>query len=346
VASNSTFVTELDAKIQSYTNQYGRYATPLFWLKAILLLGSWFSVYIYLVFYAEGSILLHFSLGVLWGIVSLLIIFNIGHDAVHKTVSKNKTMNRVLGYSFNLVGGNAYSWELKHNLAHHIHTNIEGMDFDTDMDPLLRLSTETPYRNYYKWQVIWLIPIYSLLSLLIIFVADFKIFFQTKKAGLVAKHPIKEWMILVASKLFYVCIALVLPMYYSSFETTQIITTFFVFHLMNGLIIACVFMPSHYFPKSKFFASRTKDMDWYDHQLQTTMDLSPNSFIVSSILGGLNLNVAHHLYPHFCHTHYFKLSKIIRDHCEDSNVECHQMSYPSALVNHIIHIKQLSVEHV
>ena len=115
-------------------------------------------------------------------------------------VFKKKKGKNWLQYIFNLVGGNAYSWKLKHNIAHHAHTNIEGKDFDTDLSPLMRLSPKSPYRKQYRWQHLSVFLIYPMLSLLVVLVGDFKILFQSRNAGLVKRHPDKEWILLIATK--------------------------------------------------------------------------------------------------------------------------------------------------
>lgn len=338
------FADELKKSIADYVLKNGRYAGWHFWIKAISLLLIWAFLYVYIVFYST-SVTTAYLLSLAWGLCSLLIIFNIGHDAVHAVVSRSKKINNVLKYSFNLVGGNAYSWKLKHNIAHHIHTNIEGLDFDTDMSPLMRLSPQTKYQKQYRWQHFTFLLIYPLLSLLIIFVADFKIFDQTKKAHLIKSHPAKEWIILLLSKLWYLNLVFIIPLVFSPYSILQILIAFISLHIINGIVIACVFMPSHYFPGSEYYEQKAKDYNWFEHQLSTTMDLSPENSLISFILGGLNLNVAHHLFPKICHTHYYELSKIIRKKAKQYGIVYHVLPYSTALAVHVKYLKSLTREH-
>jgi len=342
--NHSHFAKSLHSAILNYIEINGRYANWFFWVKAIVLFTTWIVIYVYLNFFHHGAQSTAFFFGLIWGILSLLMIFNIGHDAVHGVVSKRKWINNLLGYTFNISGGNRYSWYLKHNLAHHLNTNTEGLDFDTALDPLLRVSSKAKYRSYYRWQILWVLPVYSLLSLLIIFVADIAIFFQTKKAELVKKHALKEWLILIGSKLFYLVIVFVIPTTFGQYMFTDILKVFFAFQLINGLVIACVFMPSHYFNNSTFYTSKKERPKWTLHQLQTTMDLSPRSKITTQILGGLNLNVAHHLYPNFCHNHYFEIDEMIRKSCKADQIEYHSKSYPAAIVDHVKYLNHLGRE--
>ena len=327
--------------MQDHVRRYGRYAGKLFWTKAIFLLTIWSSLYTYIVFYSSSTTVAYL-LSLIWGLSALFIIFNIGHDAVHGVVSDSKKINNVLKYTFNLVGGNAYSWKLKHNIAHHVHTNMEGLDFDTDLSPLMRLSPNTPYRPQYKWQHITCFLIYPLLSLLIIFIADFKIFGQAKKAQHVQAHPTREWVILLCSKCWYLLLVFVIPLLYSPYTFQQILFTFLSYQVLCGIVIAAVFMPSHYFNGSMYFENKNKDYNWFEHQLSTTMDLSPDSRLVSFLLGGLNLNVAHHLYPHFCHTHYFELTKAVKKRAAQYEINYHALPYSAALVDHLKFLKALA----
>ncbi len=338
------FAAELKKSVADYVLKNGHYAGWLFWMKAISLLLIWCFLYVYIVFYS-GSVVSAFLISLAWGLCSLLIIFNIGHDAVHGVISKSKTINNILKYSFNLVGGNAYSWKLKHNIAHHVHTNIEGLDFDTDMGPLMRLSPETPYKKQYRWQHITFLVIYPMLSLLIIFVADYKIFNQVKKAKLVNRHPFREWVILLFSKLWYLNLVFIIPLFLSPYSFLQILTTFISLHLINGIVIACVFMPSHYFPGSSYYTQKTKGYNWFEHQLSTTMDLSPGNKLISFLLGSLNLNVAHHLFPKLCHTHYYDLTKIIKKTVKDHGGIYHERAYLKGIIEHVSYLKYLNSDH-
>lgn len=300
----------------------------------------WTGLYIFVVFHGPEPAIAYFC-ALLWGLVSLLIVFNIGHDAVHEVVSKRKWVNHLLKYSFNLVGGNAYSWKLKHNLAHHQNTNIEGLDFDTDLSPLIRLSPQSPYHPLYRWQHYTFLLIYPLLSLLIIFVGDIKIFNQMRQSGQTDQHPKREWVILGLSKVWYFTLVFVLPMIYSPYTPGQIIVTFLCFHLVNGIVIALVFMPSHYFNSTSYYSERPQPYNWTLHQMSTTMDLSPHNRPLSQLLGCLNLNVAHHLYPNFCHNHYPPLSLLIQKNARQYHVNYHEMPYPRAVLEHVRFLKKL-----
>ncbi len=72
--------------------------------------------------------------------------FNIQHDANHGSFSRSKRANRLAGYVLDLLGGSSYVWKVKHNIAHHTYTNIDGLDEDIGLPPLgtHRRNTATP----------------------------------------------------------------------------------------------------------------------------------------------------------------------------------------------------------
>lgn len=76
---------------------------------------------------------------------------NISHDAVHGSLSANKSVNKVLGFTFNIIGANSYIWNITHNIVHHTYTNIEGHDEDIQSIPLLRMSPHQKLRKVHRY---------------------------------------------------------------------------------------------------------------------------------------------------------------------------------------------------
>ena len=66
--------------------------------------------------------------------------FNIQHDANHGAYSRHAWVNRIMSLTLDLLGGTAYFWHFKHNIAHHTHPNIAGQDDDISLGVLGRVS--------------------------------------------------------------------------------------------------------------------------------------------------------------------------------------------------------------
>jgi linoleoyl-CoA desaturase len=104
--------------------------------------GSYFMIYL-----SGESVLLSIMSWLLMGFFTAFVGFNISHDAVHGSLSGNKLLNRILGYTFNLAGTNKYMWKILHNVIHHTYTNIPGFDEDLEPGGLIRLSTENKLKK-------------------------------------------------------------------------------------------------------------------------------------------------------------------------------------------------------
>ena len=89
------------------------------------------------------------------------VAFSVGHDANHGAFLPSTRWNRVLGYSFDLIGASSYVWRTKHNVAHHTFTNVDGADTDIDQMPFARLAPSQPHHGYHRWQHIYMWPLYG-----------------------------------------------------------------------------------------------------------------------------------------------------------------------------------------
>jgi len=64
------------------------------------------------------------------------------------------------------------------------------------------------------------------------------------------------------------------------------------------------------------------DASWAVHQVRTTSDFCRGNRVVTWLLGGLNFQIEHHLFPQICHVHYPALSRIVATTCRE-----HGMAY-------------------
>jgi linoleoyl-CoA desaturase len=92
-------------------------------------------------------------------------------------------------------------------------------------------------------------------------------------------------------------------------------------HLALGLTLAVVFQLAHVVEETTFeFVSSDETIrienEWAIHQVKTTSNFSPDSRVVSWLVGGLNYQIEHHLFPRVSHIHYPALSEIVKEKCE------------------------------
>ena len=343
---NSVFFNALKEKVDTYfkSNNISETGNYKLYIKTALLLLSLAGLYTVLVFFTPPT-WIAIVLCCLLGVNLAGIGFNIMHDGAHGSFSNKTWVNELMGYSLNIMGGNVYLWKYKHNVNHHSFTNIEGMDDDIDIKPWIRVHADQKKYWYHRFQHIYWIVLYGITYLLWVFVQDFRKYF-TGKVGETPfrKMDVKEHVIFWCSKLFYVGMAIVLPMFFVG--VVQTIVGYSIIAFVCGLIIAVVFQLAHIVEDASFStpdkAVYKIEEEWAVHQVKTTANFATKSKIVSWFTGGLNFQVEHHLFPRISHIHYPKISELVRETCAQFNIP--YMEYPtvlSAVRSHVVHLKQV-----
>lgn len=342
---NSNFSTALKDKINQYFNQHSIEKTGdiRIYSKTAILLFSFALIYVILVF-VQPHWLLGLLLCTLFGINLAAIGFNIMHDAGHDSYSKYKGLNSVLSYSLNLLGGNIYFWKLKHNIAHHTYTNIEGEDHDIEVK-FIRVHEDQELKKYHKYQHIYFIFLYSISYLAWIFFQDYEKYFKQRLGYNSNKFrfPIREKVIFWISKLIHLLIFIVIPIAFVGIVPALI--GLLVTSIVCGILLATVFQLAHVVSETKFQSLGTEDLEneWMVHQLNSTANFSTTNKLTTWLLGGLNFQVEHHLFPKISHIHYPALNKIIKQTCKEFNINYIEFrTFTSALTSHIKVLKLLS----
>ncbi len=312
--------------------------------KAIILMAAFALLYIHLVFFTPPA---------LWAIIECVLLggavagigFNIMHDGAHGSFSKHKTVNSIAAFTLNLLGGNSFMWDMKHNVIHHAYTNIDGVDDDIDIQPWMRMSSTQPKYAMHKYQHIYFWFLYSLLYVLWIFLLDYQKYFK-KRIGVmpIKKMSTKDHFVFWGFKVLNLVLFVVLPIYTVGFTTWLI--GFSIFTILAGLVISIVFQLAHtvehtHFPMPNESTGKLED-EWAIHQLKTTANFAPRNKAISWFVGGLNFQVEHHLFPKISHIHYPEISKIVKQACKEFNIP--YIEYPKmyqAVASHVSFLKQM-----
>lgn len=294
-------------------------------LKTVLMLSLFFIPLIILSFGVITHIGLLFMLYILSGIGMAGIGMGVMHDAIHGSYSKNKKVNKVMGFTMNLIGANSTVWKIQHNVLHHTYTNIEQADDDINTPLFLRFSPHAKHYWLHRFQYIYVWFFYGLSTISWITMKDFVRITRYKNLGLLDKNKVfgKEVVKLVGWKLLYYSYALILPLIMVPLSAWIIILGFITMHFITGLLISAVFQTAHVMPNTDFplpDENGQLDKNWTLHQMATTTNYAPGSRLFSWLIGGLNYQVEHHLLPNVCHVHYRKLSKIVKSTAEEYGI--------------------------
>lgn len=341
------FSTALKAKVDTYfesqqVTPVGN--TPLFF-KNVFLIGSLAALYVILVFF-NPNVWVAILLCVLLGFNLALIGFNIMHEAGHQSLSKRKWLNILSSYSLNAMGGNIYIWKLKHNISHHTYTNIDGEDHDINLKPFMRMDENQPRYWYHRYQYLYWVVFYGLAYAQWVLFQDFTQYFSHRMAPGAAqnKFEVKEHIIFWISKLFYVFTYIALPIFMVGIIKT--IIGYSIAAVVCGFVISLVFQMAHAveiadFPKPNPSSNKI-EQEWAVHQVKTTADFATKNKLVSWLVGGLNFQVEHHLFPKVSHVYYSKIRPLVKETCKEFNLTYNE--YPSffkAFISHLRYLKKL-----
>lgn len=345
--SKSPFFDALRAKVDTYfksqqTKQTGNFKL---YFKTGVLLTILISLF-FLILIVNPPLWLSNILFVLQGITIAAIGFNVMHDGAHGSYSSIKWVSDLMGHSLDLLGGSTFMWKAKHNIIHHTYTNVEGMDDDIAI-PLMRINTEQEKKGYHKYQHIYAIVMYAMLYIVWVFYTDFEKYF-TGKVGDMKFRKMKpyEHIIFWTSKIASIFVLFVLP--FLVLGWLKALIGILIMGTTVGITISVVFQLAHIveninFPMPNPHTNKIES-EWAVHQLNTTVNFATKSKTVSWLVGGLNFQIEHHLFPKISHIHYPAINKLVKETCIEFNI--HYQEFPSvfsAFRSHLTYLKNVAV---
>lgn len=340
------FHSELKKKISEYFVTTNQKPTGNFhlYLKAALLVTGYIVLFTHLVFFSS-LVWLAIVECVLLGMATAFIGFNIMHDGAHGSFSNSPIINRLAAFSLNVLGGNHFMWNVKHNIIHHAYTNVDGVDDDIDAGIFLRMASTQPRMKFHKWQHVYFWILYCVLYIYWIFVSDYRKYFSQKIGAMpLKKMSVRDHLTFWFYKLLHLALFIALPIYTWGAGAWAI--GFVIFSTVAGFILSIVFQLAHtvehtHFPLPDETTGRMAD-EWAIHQVKTTANFATNNRFVSWFVGGLNFQVEHHLFPKISHVHYPRINKIVKETCKKFGVQ--YIEYPSvgkAIQSHINYLKEM-----
>lgn len=256
------------------------------------------------------------ALFVLHGAGQLYIAFNVSHDANHGAYSSKKWVNRLLGFTFDMVGVSSYMWRLMHNDSHHFHVNIQGTDVAIASNGIFRFSPGERWRPHHRFQHLYAPLVYCLATLEWVLLKDYNWLLRKKQIGNAVEpsHPWYEIVLLFAWKLVYYGYVLVLPIVLLSNPWWVIVLGFVAFHACIGFTIALIFQTTHVVEGTVYPVTDDRGRihnNYISHLVATTADYAWRNPVANWFWGCLNVHTVHHIYPGICHVHYPRLTPIL-----------------------------------
>jgi linoleoyl-CoA desaturase len=274
----------------------------------------------------------------LFGIMAAITSINIAHDAIHGAYSTSPIVNRLLRYVMDICGRHSRSWGAGHITKHHTFTNIAGHDADLKAEnPFLRLCPQAPFYFYHRWQHFYA-PLLYCVYMFNSYAMDCRNVFRTSNWALKAEFlflNLLHWSFFI------------MPKFFLHITWMQAFFGYVCFGMAGGLTTALIFQLAHIVDNVSFYEpnelGKLKNT-FLEHQLRTTANFAPKSKLAHFLLGGLNFQVEHHLFPHVCHIHLFNLSPIIQSAVQQLGLPYHvNETAMIALRSHFRVLRRLSL---
>lgn len=252
----------------------------------------------------------------------------LGHDVGHLQVTRNAARSRALGLIVgNLFTGLSYGWWMgKHN-AHHAHPN----DLETDPDVrggvlIWNTSQGSARRGAAAWwtrhQGMFFFPL-LVLEALNLHASSVRALIQPK-----LRMRGAEAALLVAHFVAYVLLL--------AFTMTWLQAVLFVVihKAVQGLYLGCSFAPNH---KGMPTLEGAEADDPLLRQVLTSRNVRGGP-VTDVVLGGLNYQIEHHLFPSMPRANLRHAQPIVREFCAERNIsylECSAVASYTAAITHI-----------
>ncbi|MGX7825433.1 fatty acid desaturase family protein [Actinokineospora sp. 24-640] len=228
----------------------------------------------------------------------------IGHDAGHRQIFGSRRANDAVGYLHGAMAGISYGWWVGKHTRHHANPNHEDADPDIDI-PALSFSREQalakrgPLRWVTKYQAFLFFPL-LMTEAVILRLASFDAVIRGE-----VKRARAEGAMLVANTAIYLT-ALFLVL-----TPLQAIVFIVVHQGLMGVYLGCAFAPNH---KGMPVFAKEDELDFLRKQVLTSRNIE-GRWWVDYLLGGLNYQIEHHLFPSMPRPNLRRAQAIVRDFC-------------------------------
>ena len=322
--TDRAFQLELRRRVDEYFRTTGRRQRDCWqmYLKAAIVMASLAIPYWLLVFAAHAwwqSV----PLAVLIGFAAAGVGFNIQHDGGHHAYSDRRWINKLMAMTLDFIGGSSYLWHWKHGVIHHTYVNVTGHDSDLNLGIFGRVTPHQRRFAFHRWQHLYLWPLYGCLAIRWQLIDDFRRLI----AGRIGSHRIRrprgtDLVILVAGKATFFAWAFGVPLLFH--PVSAVLVHYAIAALVLGTTLSVVFQVAHCVEEAAFppasAGTRRIERAWAIHQVETAVDFARPSRIAAWLLGGLNFQIEHHLFPRISHVNYPAISTVMEQTCRDFGV--------------------------
>jgi fatty acid desaturase len=252
-----------------------------------------------------------------WQLVTaayLAVVFTqiafVGHDAGHRQIFRSRRANDLVGLlNANLLVGISFGWWVAKHDRHHSNPNHEDLDPDIDIPALAFTAGQARdkrglARLIARSQAFFFFPL-LLLEAAQLHVASAKAIARGRGRA----NAVEALLILVHVAGYLTALLLVLsPLQAAVFVLVQ--------QGLFGLYLGCSFAPNH---KGMPTLTAAEELDFLRTQVLTSRNVRGNR-LVDFLLGGLNYQIEHHLFPNMPRPNLRRAQPLVRAFCSQHHI--------------------------
>ncbi len=255
------------------------------------------------------------GMAVVLAVMSVQVVF-LGHDAGHQQIARSHRVNRFLGVVVgNVLTGLSFGWWVPKHNSHHAYPNQ--VDRDPDMGGGLiafsvagsaeaRHGTLVHLRTHLEGSLTFVLLLLQGLGLHVTSVQS--IWRRRNRMATI------EGVLLGANAVLYVGVV------FSVLSPVKAVAFVAVQQGLFGLYLGCSFAPNH---KGMPVIERDARLPFLDRQVGTARNVT-GGWLTTTLLGGLNYQIEHHLFPAMPRPNLAKAQRLVEDFCAEHNVPYRQ----------------------
>ena len=228
----------------------------------------------------------------------------LGHDAGHWAISRKKNVNTMIGYLGHslILGGSFNYWKHKHN-EHHANPNHEELDPDLQQDPFSFYEKKTGQKKgvgrlLTRYQS-FLLPLAFFMISFLIRKDSLAYMWKNKKESLI------DFLLMIVHFFLFIGLAA----YFIG--VIKALVLYILTCMLIGFYLGVAFTPNHVGMKTFTDADST---NYLTQQVISSRNVKGGAFL-TILLGGLNYQIEHHLFPQVSRKNLPGMKKIVKEFC-------------------------------
>ncbi len=266
------------------------------------------------VFAAAGATWWTLAVAVLLGVASTQLAF-LGHDIAHRQVFRRRTASEVAGMLVGNLGvGMSLGWWVAKHTRHHANPNHEDHDPDVGTGALVWTVTQAARRNaaLTRWLTRWLTRHQGTLFFPLTLLEGWNLHVVSAKEIATTPMRHRRW----EATLMIAHAALYLGAVFSVLPIGMGLAFIAVHQASFGLYMGASFAPNH---KGMPILTADDQLDYLRKQILTSRNVTGGRMI-DVLLGGLNHQIEHHLFPSMPRAHLRAARPVVRQFCAEIGV--------------------------